>query len=42
VYATWNCTGMHLAGCTGKFTLVGGPVSSRLLPAVGTSRCAAT
>ena len=24
VYATWNCTGIHLAGCTGKFTLVGG------------------
>jgi hypothetical protein len=24
VYATWNCTGVHLAGCTGKFTLVGG------------------
>ena len=24
VYATWNCTGVHLAGCMGKFTLVGG------------------
>ena len=24
VYATWNCTGVHLAGCTGRFTLVGG------------------
>jgi len=24
VYATWNCTGVHGAGCTGKFTLVGG------------------
>jgi hypothetical protein len=24
VYATWNCTGIHLAGCRGTFTLVGG------------------
>jgi len=24
VYATWNCTGVHWVGCTGKFTLVGG------------------
>jgi hypothetical protein len=24
VYATWNCTGVHLAGCTGRLTLVGG------------------
>ena len=24
MYATWNCTGVHLAGCTGKFALVGG------------------
>ena len=24
VYATWNCTGVHLAGCRGTFTLVGG------------------
>jgi hypothetical protein len=24
VYATWNCTGVHLAGCKGTFTLVGG------------------
>jgi len=22
VYATWNCTGVHLAGCTGRFALV--------------------
>ena len=24
VYATWNCTGVHLAGCKGKLTLIGG------------------
>jgi hypothetical protein len=24
VYATWSCAGVHLDGCTGTFTLVGG------------------
>jgi len=24
LYATWNCAGVHLAGCAGKFALVGG------------------
>lgn len=40
VYATWNCTGVHLAVRAGLPSL-GGSVSSRILPAVGISKCAA-